>query len=50
MHDQMQHDGRHSTGFVLRIDCLTYDSYDITDSNFVSEFRLEFISNCLTLQ
>jgi len=33
LHNRMQHDGRHSSGFVLRIDRLTYDTYDITNTN-----------------
>jgi len=36
----MQHDGHHLSQFVLRYDCSIYDFYDITDLNFVSEFRV----------
>jgi len=42
MHEQMHHDGRHSSQLVLRIDHFLYDSYDITDLNYVSEFCLSF--------
>jgi len=40
IHGMMQGDGHHSSEFILRIDLSFYDSYDITDSNVVSKFRL----------
>jgi len=48
IHNRMQHDGRHSFSFVLRFDCCIYETYDIPDSYFVSEFRLQFCFDCLT--
>jgi len=40
IHDRMQHHCHHSFSFVLCIDCCFYDSYDITDLNFVRELCL----------
>jgi len=40
MHEPMQYDGRHSFRFKLCIEQFMYDLYDITDSDFLSEFRL----------
>jgi len=36
----MQHEGRHSSGGLLRIYLLTYDWYDLTHLDLVIEFRL----------
>jgi len=48
MYGWMQHDGGHSYRFALRFDRSCSDWYAITDSNFVSKFRLQFRLRILT--
>jgi len=48
MHDCMQSKGCHSFSFALCCDCCIYESYDITELYFVSEFWLQLSFNCLT--
>jgi len=44
----MQYDSCHLSGVRLRTDRLSYDVYDITDFNFVSEFHL-YVTVCFQI-